>query len=253
MTIEEKLQGIPSINYVNLIQSKERSRILEEDLRSVGVTNINQHLFDIYENCVLCIEGPLVHLSNHAHLGASTSHLLAIKKWLKESNEPYAIFCEDDLSIETVQYWNFTWNEFVNSLPEDWECVQLVQIQELEFRKIQLNVRGNVDWSACGYLIKREYAEKLIESRIKGNKFLFEMDQYIPSIEHVLYYGLGKVYTFQLFVENVRLESSLSHNKDFDVEKDKSNRSTHFRSHKDVMDWWKDEGQYKTLKELNFC
>ena len=45
------------------------------------------------------------------------------------------------LSLKTVNYWNFTWNEFVSSLPEDWDCVQLLLIRD-EIKNIYESFSG---------------------------------------------------------------------------------------------------------------
>lgn len=252
MNINEKLRGIPRINYINLFKSEERSLLLEGTLRYAGVEKISRHMFDLYDNCVLRIEGPLADQLPKSHLGAITSHLIAIRKWLKETNEPYAIFCEDDLSIETVTYWNFTWNEFFNILPEDWECIQLVQIQEVNFKRMQLQIRGLVDWSACCYLITREYAEKLISERIREGVFHLEVDSLVPYIEHSIFVGIGKVYTFPIFIENINLQTSTSLSDDYSEIDDQKNRDNHIRSHHHVLDWWRSEGQFKTVEEFKF-
>ena len=42
-----------------------------------------------------------------------------------KEEEEYAIFVDDDTDISTIDYWSFTWDEFVANLPKNWECVQL--------------------------------------------------------------------------------------------------------------------------------
>jgi hypothetical protein len=252
MNIKEKLAGIPRINYINLFKSEERSVLLENELKTYNVEKVSRHMFDLYDNCVLRVEGPLTHILPKSHLGAITSHLIAIRKWLRETDEPYGIFCEDDLSLETVPYWNFTWNEFFDVLPEDWECVQLVQIQEMEFRRMQIQARGNYDWSACCYLLKREYAEKLINERIRDGIFYLETGDLVPYIEHSIFYGIGRVYAFPIFVENVSLPTSTALSDDFSEDEDQVNRGNHFKSYTNVIEWWKGEGKTKNIDELKY-
>ena len=97
--------------------------------------------------------------------GPVTSHLKAIREWLQTTDDECAFFCEDDLSLETVQYWNFTWEEFVDILPKNWDCVQLCLLREYfsDF-KIEFRNRCWCDWSACAYLITRKYAQNLVDT-----------------------------------------------------------------------------------------
>ena len=61
-------------------------------------------------------------------VGCVTSHLKAIKQWYETTDTPYAIFAEDDVSFDTAFFWKFTWNEFLEKLPYDWDVVQLAII-----------------------------------------------------------------------------------------------------------------------------
>jgi hypothetical protein len=249
-TVREKLEGLPSINYVSLFQNEERSKILEGCLKSAGIEKFVRHRYDLFENTVLRLEGPRINETTNIHKGAITSHLLTIRKWLRETDEPYTLICEDDFSIETVPYWNFTWKEFFSILPEDWECFQFVQIQEMEYRKMKIHERGNFDWSVCCYMITREYAKKLIERTVKDGIFVIDYDRTIPGIEHVIYEGIGKVYSFPLFVENSFLGTSAKMSQDYREEIHRLDQAIHRKCHLHVLDWWKSEGINTDVREI---
>ena len=108
---------------------------------------------------------------NPGTIGCAVSHLKAIKKWYDETDESYAFFCEDDLSLETVEYWNFTWEEFVESIPEDADCVQLLCLRESgSFSDFRFRRREWNDWSVTAYIITRDYAEKIIKNHKRNHK-----------------------------------------------------------------------------------
>lgn len=138
--------------------------------------------------------------------GPVTSHLKAIKQWYNNTDEEVAFFCEDDLSMELVQYWNFTWDDFYKSLPDDWEIVQLAWLRLFDFDKFGMGLRNRCwcDWSGCAYIIKREFAKKLIDTYYNDEIFTLDLkgsDVYlrdvwakIPVIESIIFSPLGRVY-----------------------------------------------------------
>ena len=101
-----------------------------------GRNKLNKQFFSCGVEKLLCdfkrfsesddrLEGEQLHILDDGTKGCVVSHIKMIKKWYDETDEEYAFFCEDDLKLETVNHWNFSWTEFIQSLPEDAECVQL--------------------------------------------------------------------------------------------------------------------------------
>ena len=104
-----------------------------------------------------------------------------------------------------MPYWNFTFQEFIDNLPEDWECVQLTSVRPNSLN-IKLRERLDDDWNAAAYLIKRNYAKKIIDNYyINDNKFNLQINNtnLIPIVENILFSNIGKVYNFPIFVEDV--------------------------------------------------
>ena len=113
-----------------------------------------------------------------------------IQNWYNKTDESYGFFCEDDLCLDTIQYWNFTWEEFIESLPENWDCVQLLccgpNLDEIKFRK-----RHWDDFSVGAYIVSRKYAKVLIESFIGDDEFIFEYpddELWAPLAENLIYF-----------------------------------------------------------------
>lgn len=251
-----KFKNFPSFNFINLKDSEERRTKITKEASKCGI-KVVPHIFDRYtpEDHIIDV-GPIdanEYIYNHSYLGAFTSHLKAIREWYENTNEEYAFFCEDDLSFETVQYWNFNWEQFVDRLPKNWQTVQLALTRENMFTffepRVHFRNRCYCDWSCTAYLIKREHAKKILNNYFDGTKFSFEymgIDknyrdcEFIkPSIETTIYttFKENTNYTFPLFVENVNFSSLVWDSK-----------NTY--SYDTIMNWWKTEGKDMCLDEI---
>lgn len=262
ITISEKLKNFPSVNFVSIEESQERRDVLYEMFEEYGISNVTPHIYKRYsDEDHKIIEGPLI---NHTGKGVVTSHLKAIREWYESTNEEYTLICEDDFSFDSVKYWNFTWQDFFNSLPKDWNLIQLCLIREDMFcffnPEVKLRNRCWCDWSTCAYLISRKHAENLIKNyypddfihlEYKGtDKELREKEETfywfcLPSAENIIYSPFegiqGGIYAFPLFVENVSFNSTWSGTTD---------NWLNVKCHDEIMNWWKTTGQNKDLNDL---
>lgn len=241
------LSNFPSVNYVTLHESEERQQYLERHLMEHGVKQIKAHKFHRFPHYNYVMKGTFVNELSTTHLGIITGHLSTIKNWLEETDEPYTVICEDDVSVETCKYWNFEWNEFMEKIPSDWQCVVLMVIRKHgDIKQYTLKERDSWDWGATAYLISREYAKRLIETRIKEDHFDIEIHgtNFIPIVENVLFHDIGKVYNIPLFVEGDTFVST------YDNEKENEQKETHRKSRNSVIDWWRSVGRFLTANEL---
>lgn len=251
-----KLKNFPSINYISIKESIDRRDSLHEKFDRYNLSKITPHIFDRYDDSKFDIVGSNIHTLQGVGRGPVTSHLMAIKEWYFSTDEDYAIFCEDDLSFETVQYWNFTWEEFFNKLPSDWGCVQLSWVREDMFyfseNGLKLRPRCWCDWSACAYLMSRNHAKKLISNYYKNGTFTLDYvgndkdkryEWFLkPNAETIIFSDLSKVCGFPLFVEDIgNFPSTLHPN---------GNGCWNIYSHNTIMDWWKTKGVNKGVDEL---
>ena len=163
-----KLFNFPSVNIITIPESQNRLDKLKNEFYSYGVYNLNINLFKKYKKDDYIITGEYVKNVADFHIGVLTSHLQSIKRWFDETNEEYAIFCEDDLSLETVQYW---------------KCIQLVLVKEnglFEYEK-NFQPRNWDHWSTCCFMLKRSYAKKLLNLYYKNKIFTLDyrgIDEY---------------------------------------------------------------------------
>ena len=163
--------------------------------------------------------------------------------------------------MELVQYWNFTWDDFYKSLPDDWEIVQLAWLRLFDFDKFGMRLRNRCwcDWSGCAYIIKREFAKKLIDAYYHDEIFTLDLkgsDVYlrdvwakIPVIESIIFSPLGRVYGAPLFTEDLSfLPSYLDPNTE--EGKNQPVHSAHHESYQFNLNWWKTIGCNQTIKEF---
>lgn len=256
MKIDNKLNNFPKIYCASLIESKDRRKNIQNEFSKYNIQCINFLLSKRQSEDDPNVIGKYKSVMDLGTIGATISHLKMIKKWYDETNESYAFFCEDDLSLETVQYWNFTWEDFMNCLPEDWDCVQLMCIGK-NLNSIRLRKRYWDDWSVGAYLISRKYAKILIDSFISNEKFFLEYpeeDYWAPLAENLIYYSpksvlgqkiLYQIYTLPLFVESIEFISTF-HGRSLE----EKYKEDHLESYIEVLKWWKNIGKNLTLEQL---
>jgi hypothetical protein len=244
----KKLSDLNSVYYVSLEGSISRQKNLESSLKKNGVKNINPIVSKRFADSNDVVTGKYVYQLNDGTKGCCVSHLKAIRDWYENTEEEYGFFCEDDLSLDTVTYWEFSWGDFIKNLPNDWQCVQLMCIRG-EFDDIKLRSRYWDDWSATAYILKRTYAKVLIDSYIKEESYHLELSdvEVMPLIENILFASTNKCYTIPLFVENIDFKSTFEGDDD-DV-KDGQKRN-HYFTHDFVLNWWKEHGNSTTIEVL---
>lgn len=247
-----KLNNFPPVHFISTIDSEDRRKLLLKKFKEYNIKNVTSHIFKKYEEGDYILHGKYIDKMIGPGRGPLTSHLRTIKGWYYGTDEPYAFFCEDDLSFETVKYWKFTWEEFFNRLPSDWECIQLCWVRENFYTfNIEFRPRCWCDWSGCAYLISREYAKKVIENYYYDNEFHLDLGGYdinvrdewakIPVIETIIFSSIGKVYGMPLFVEDV-LECNTTWRWG-------SENEVNLYSHKQAIEWWKNNGQFLELND----
>ena len=248
---ENILNNFPRVYCVSLEESIDRQKNIEKQFLEYGIS-ANPIISKRFSESDDIITGQYLHQLNEGTAGCCVSHLKAIKHWYDNySDENYAFFCEDDLSLETIKYWNFTWEEFVESIPEDADCVQLVTIRS-NYDTFELRKRYWDDWSATAYVITRYYAKKIIDTYIKGDTYHLEIpnSSVMPLIENILFTTLGNTYTIPLFVEDVKFESTFSKEQDNDVNEGQKNN--HILANELVLNYWKNKFTEKnTMIDLN--
>ena len=272
LTEAEKLKNFPSINFISIEGLEDRQNLLYDTFKKYEIDDYTLQLFKRYE------DGDHTIISNDAdtyidksHLGPVTSHLLAVKRWYENTDEEYTIFFEDDVTFDTVKYWNFTWDEFFSNLPENWECVQLCAIalnrgtMNVILNRNKVTRRDWCDWSCCAYLMKRSHAKKLIDLYIPEETFhldykgwdrdlrsQYHVSYFLPTPETLIYTLFEEnkdkqtVYTFPLFVENINFDTSWCDT----ISHASNSESLHNFSRTLALDWWKSKGSNMSIRDI---
>lgn len=242
-----KLANFPIVNFISLKDSPDRTQSIKNLLTTNNI-KFRPHIVKRYAEGDCNILGEGIYRLKTDSKGALVAHFKVLKDWYNTTQEEYAFVCEDDISLETIDYWDFTWDEFINSLPVDWEFVQLMQLKEriVEFR---LRTRDFFDWSAGAYIVKRDYVKRLLDKYYYDDSLHIHTGNMLPIAENVLFWGLGRTYTIPLFVEDYnKLGTSGSDKASPQVEQYYYN--IHVNSRNSVLDWWKTKGCVVDLRFL---
>ena len=164
-------------------------------------------------------------------VGCVTSHLKAIKQWYETTDTPYAIFAEDDVSFDTARFWKFTWDEFVEKLPYDWDVVQLAIINP-GVVYASMHARWVNDFSTACFMITRHHAKKLIDHHCVGDKFRLDQGVKPRPVADDLIYNCGRTYAIPLFHYKIEMGSSI-HPEHIEV--------FHKGSHEGILSHWREQ------------
>jgi hypothetical protein len=258
MDYSEKLKNFPSVNYISLYDNHERREFMENQFKKYGmkgVVHLN-HPYSKLKEYVKVIPEHSEEWIKAGQLGITISHLMMIRTWLETTDEPYAIFTEDDISFKSLEYWNFTWDDFMSHLPKDWECVQLIRMESpfgLEcFDRMRLDLRESLSfngrWWGASWMMTRKYAENIVNQHYP-EPGVFNLWHYVvmPISENILFFHRGyPVYNFPLLFENWQELKTTNSSVSEQEEDDKSGRDL---SQQITKHLWVSMGSTLNLKE----
>jgi len=237
-----KLKNFGPVYYLNLDGQPERRGYMEEQFKYWQVENYERiSAYDGRDDDLSdIIKGRYPESMTSGEIGCTTSHLKAIKHWYETSDSPYAIIVEDDLDLQLVRFWNFTWSDFVAKLPYDWDVVQLAIICTGNLH-VQLHKRFVNDFSTAAYMITRHHAEKLLKHHVRGDKYKLDNGVKPRPVADDLIYNSGNTFSIPLFLYKIALGSSI-HPEHIDV--------FHRGSHDGLLNFWQQSGHDLTIDNL---
>lgn len=252
-SVLNKLQGMPIPNVINLKECTDRREYTISEFAKLGITDVNMHSYDRYEsNPVPFIGDP--NLINVITPGVTSSHLLTIKWWLENTDEPTGIFFEDDVDFNTVQYWNFTLQEFIDRCGDEWGALHLCNVFEYpydsdnEYPAMVPRKRNLWDHGLQCYMLKREYAQKIVDyyfDRWEEGAIHIRMPLGAPpSFENNVMHGFGLAISFPLFNQNVYDFRS----KNIYYYNDQAQSAIY--SFEFIDSWWREKGSKMDLDEI---
>ena len=225
-----KLNGLPPVYVINLDGQPERWDVMEESLKYWEVENYTRiSAYDGREDDLGdIIKGRYPDQMSSGEVGCTTSHLKALKEFLK-TDAPCALILEDDCDISTVTHWNFKWRQFQSKLPYDYDVIQLAVINPMSVY-LQLHRRFVNDFSTAAYLITRHHAEKLVRLHCRGDKYKLDQGVRPRAVADDLIYNSGNTFTIPLFLYRIELGSSI-HKEHVDA--------FHKTSHDAIWNFWR--------------
>ena len=237
-----KLQGIGPIYYINLDGQPERKQYVEDQFKYWEIENYtrvsaydgrNDDLSDV-------ISGRYPDNMTSGEIGCVTSHLKAIKHWYETTDSPYAIIMEDDVDLQLVKNWDFSWKDFYSLIPYDWDVVQLAIICTGPLH-IKLHKRFVNNFSTAAYMINRHHAEKLLKFHIRGDKYKLDNGCRPRAVADDLVYNSGNTYSIPLLLYKIQLGSSI-HPEHVDI--------FHKSSPDGLLEFWQQIGAGLNIREL---
>ena len=232
-----KLDGFGPIYVINLESRKDRLDYIKKEFESNGIKD-----YSVVEACDgetfnfndVVFEKDKLQLSSN-ELGATISHLKTIEYWLNNSDSDYAIIVEDDLSLETTAFWNFTFSDFLKSINKKYDMLQLCIIHNYKINP-RLHMREVRDWSAACYLIKRDRAKALLEKYFIDGKYVLPNTR--AAVADVVVYSNCKTLSVPLFTYDMELGSSI--NLEFDKTAEETKKfDAHLSSRDQTLEYWR--------------
>ena len=204
-----KLSSIGPIYCVNLDGQPERWKYMEDQFKYWEIKDYTRiSAYDGREDDLSdIITGTYPTMMSSGEIGCTTSHLKAMKEFLKTDHK-YAIMMEDDCDLSLAQFWTFTWADLYAHFPYDWDVVQLAIICTGDLH-VKLHKRFVNDFSTACYVINRHHAEKLV--RLHCRKDRYKLDQGVKPrpVADDLIYNSGNTFAIPLFMYKVELGSSI--------------------------------------------
>ena len=227
-----KLEGIPSVYYINLDDHTDRRQYMEEQFSYWGIENytrISAHDGRGDNDLGEILKGTYPKMMTSGEVGCITSHLKALKHWLDTTDEEYLVVMEDDCDLSTVAHWGFTWREFMSHAPYHFDVIQLAVINPAELH-VKMHLRFVNDFSTASYIIRRHHAEKLVKLHCRGDKYKLDQNVKPRAVADDLIYNSGLTFAIPLFLYKIELGSSI-HDAHVNV--------FHKSSHDGMWNFWK--------------
>ncbi len=236
-----KLKGLPHIYWINLDSDVTRKEWMEDQFDYWEIENHTRISgYDGRE------DDPSSHLKGRipdnvspGELGCCMSHLKAIKEFYENSDDDYCIIAEDDVSLDLVRYWPFTWTEFFSLLPYDWDCIQMTTICTGDIH-VKLHLKFINDFSAAFYLISRHHAAKVLRCYMRGDKWKLDVGVKPRAVSEDTVLEIGKTYTIPILLYNMDFHSNI-HQEHIGI--------FHKGPHDALFNWWANHGINIDIRE----
>jgi hypothetical protein len=241
-TVKKKLNGICPVFWINLDSEVERQKHMSDMFDFYEIPNTRISGVDARGDNDISdlLVGRYPDSVNQGELGCSLSHLKAIKYFYEETDLDYAIICEDDLSFDTVQYWPFTWKNFISSVPHDWDVLQCA-ITSTKNLRINLHPRLINDFCTALYVITRHHAKKIMKLYVRGDKYRLDQKIKPRAVSDEIVYNCGVTYSIPLFTYRYDFDSGI-HQEHVEI--------FHKQNVESIMNYWRNRPPEVGIEQL---
>ena len=200
------INNIDYIYWINLEESYERRENMIQLLKNFKIDNIRINAINgsieknINEKYFYSEYGKYP-IYNNKEYAILLSHLNTIEKYtnIDKSELKYrvSLICEDDLSLDFLNYWNKDLKTIIEEAPLDWDIIMLgyfsVNLQfNTEYKK------WDNEWSAISYLINHN-AKTKINNLKKENKWICKESDLMVSDNYIFSKLNTYVYKYPYF------------------------------------------------------
>jgi hypothetical protein len=208
MINEEKLKDFPTVYYISLKESVNRREFMAKQLDAHGIKH-HAFLVDRYSEIKDSIDVRIYPetakpLLTPLNVGCSVSQIQMMRHWYENTDEDYAIFCDDDANFDSINHWTFTWNEFVENLPGDCHILQLIRMDDIiERYGVDIRLNRVVYWGTAR-LMTRESVGLLLSILANADgsyNLIAGGGKHLPGVENILFHNCPGFYNFPLLTE----------------------------------------------------
>lgn len=267
MNLDNKLNGLPPIFYLNLDHRTDRKEHIENQFKKWGVTDFTRVSASRFSTSKIDEWSHKLDLMLLAPSDASIvmNEFTTLIEWYQSGISEVCMIIQDDLCLDLVEYWPFDWNTVMKNLPYNWDIVQFYYCHD-HFLRMHLHPREWHSSSAACFIVNRFFVEKLmkvhlqLDGSFKLNNSLRDMN--VPkesySSDDFLIYQIGKSYTMPLLCLDPKL-AILQDNKLINDKNDNEYDPIISSYHNKIFDimctscikkWWENSSSKYTAEDI---
>lgn len=186
---------------INLAKRLDKKSYITETFSKHGITD---YKFFVAHDGDVIADGS--YKMSNGEIGCSMSHISAIQEWfLSSPDQNNLLVFEDDVSLEGLQYWSWSWEDFIAGLPEDYDIIHLscngMYIQGPHEYRIKKVLKSDLpELFTTAYLISRNGAKKILDKYATDTGIVFNFNDVENVADNMLLYGsVDNVYKLPVF------------------------------------------------------
>ena len=210
LNLNDKINGIELIVWINLNRSKKRFDNMSELLKRVDVKNIRIEAIDGLNPDIrnTCNVKNFQAMSN-LEIACTLSHLKAIHTISNYANGDYFMICEDDITFNSIEFFNVSISDIIKNCPE-FDILKLHHINSSSDELYCKWKRGF--YSTVCYIINVHYAKKISETfTLNNDNFIFKDENVHLDVADVFIYQNAKSYVYKYNYISTKDEDSEIH------------------------------------------